>query len=187
MVAMRSRLLFPELVRIEKTTGLPSLSLSAPFSRRKPSLCSAFNAASAEYDSGFSLALNQNLLAGETGPTAGCACPRNTTRARSSRLIASEIARRKAAERNQFFLYGGNGDFATSLNHICSLSSDGPASCTTCGDVVASLSKYSLSRVLIRSISPRLKRSISTSRLAWMSSLIESRWGSLCPCASVFQ
>ena len=44
---------------------------------------------------GFSLALNQNLFAGETGPTAGCACPRNTTRARSSRLIAWEMARRK--------------------------------------------------------------------------------------------
>ena len=47
---------------------------------------------------------NQNLLAGETGPMADCACPRNTMRARSARLIASEMARRKFAERNQFFL-----------------------------------------------------------------------------------
>src|SRR5215831_7747912 len=114
---------------------------------------------------GLSLASNQNLLAGEMGPIAACACPRNTRRAISSRLIAWEIARRNADERNQAFLYGGSGDLATWLNHICSLSNEAPASCATCGEVNASLSKYSLSSELIRSSSPRLKRSISTSRL----------------------
>src|SRR6266536_3626494 len=104
MVAMRSRYLFPELVMMENTTGFPSLSFNAPFSSRKPSTWRAFNAASGEYAVGFSLALNQNWFAGDTGPTAACACPRNTTRARSWRLIAAEIARRKLAERNQIFL-----------------------------------------------------------------------------------
>ena len=161
---MRSRYLFPEFVMIENTTSFPPRSFNPPFSSRKPSACSAFSDASGLYTAGFNLLLNQNLLAEENGPTAGCACPRNTTLLRSSRLIACEMARRKAADRNQFFLYVGIGAFATSLNHICSLSSDAPASCTNCGDVTASLSKYSLSRELIRSTSPRLKRSISTSR-----------------------
>src|ERR1051326_9337090 len=113
---MRSRALLPELVMIENTPAFPSRSFSSPFSIRKPSACSAFSAASGEYAAGFNLALNQNLLAGEIGPAAGCACPRNTTRARSARLMASEIARRKEADRNQFFLYWGSGALATSLN-----------------------------------------------------------------------
>src|ERR1700722_6419007 len=101
---MRSRDLLPALVMIENTTALPSLSLSVPFSKRNPSDWSAFRATSGTYGCGFRLVLNQNLLAGENGPTAGWACPRKTTRLKSSRLIAPEIARRKLAERNQFFL-----------------------------------------------------------------------------------
>src|SRR5579863_1605226 len=164
MVAMRSRYLLPALVMIENTTALPEESFSTPFSKRNPSPCSDLSAFSGEYASGFKLELNQNLLAGEIGPVAGCACPRNTTRLRSSRLIAAEIARRKAVERNQFFLYCGSGERATWLNHICSLSREGPASCTSCGVAAASLSKYSLSRELMKSTSPRRKRSSSTSR-----------------------
>src|SRR5579863_143649 len=155
MVAMRSRYLLPALVIIENTTGLPEESLSTPFSRRNPWLCRSFIAFSGEYASGFKLALNQNLFAGEIGPAAGCACPRKTMRLRSWRLMAEEIARRKAVERNQFFLYCGSGERDTWLNHICSLSREGPASWTSCGVVAASLSKYSLSSELIRSISPR--------------------------------
>src|SRR5215469_6906917 len=161
---MRSRYLLPEFVMMEKTTSFPSMSLRVPFSRWKPSFCSTCSAASGEHVSGFSFELNQNLFAGETGPTAGCACPRKTTRAKSPRLIVCEIALRNAAERNHFFLYAGIGAFATWLNHICSLSREGPASCTRFDDVDASLSKYSLSSELIRLISLRLKRSISTSR-----------------------
>src|ERR1035438_6997619 len=56
-------------------------------------------------------------------------------RARSSRLMASERARRKLVERNQARLYSGMGAFATWLNHMKSESSEGPASCTSCGEV----------------------------------------------------
>src|SRR5215469_4971250 len=137
---MRSRYLLPEFVMMEKTTALPSLSFKTPFSRRKPSDWSDFRAESAEYGVGFSLSSNQNLLAGETGPSAGWAWPRNTIFAMSSRLMASDMARRKLGERNQFFLKGGSGDFATWLNHTNSLSREGPESWTTCGDVASSLS-----------------------------------------------
>src|SRR5215469_4886841 len=137
---MRSRYLLPEFVMIEKITSSPSLSFKTPFSKRKPSDWSDFKAASAEYGMGFSLSSNQNLLAGETGPSAGFACPRNTIFAMSSRLIASERARRKFAERNQFFLKEGSGDFATWLSHMNSLSSEGPESWTICADVASSLS-----------------------------------------------
>src|SRR5215813_14705364 len=129
---MRSRYLLPEFVMIEKTTSLPSLSFKTPFSKRKPSAWSDFRAASAEYGMDLSLLSNQNLLAGETGPSAGFAWPRNTIFAMSSRLIASEMARRKFAERNQAFLNEGSGDLATWLNHMNSLSSDGPESRATC-------------------------------------------------------
>ena len=57
--------------------------------------------------SGGKLELNQSLLAGETGPCAGRACEPNTTRARSSRWMASDTARRKACDRNQASLCGG--------------------------------------------------------------------------------
>ena len=73
MTAMRSLGLLPALVTMENSTALPPLSNNAPFCRWKPSACRRFQAASGRYGSALSLLLNQNLLAGETGPTAGWA------------------------------------------------------------------------------------------------------------------
>src|SRR5882672_2650461 len=140
MTAIRSRDLLPALVTMENSTALPSLSRKVSFCNVNPPACSRWSAAWVEYDSALRWLLNQNLFAGETGPTPGWACPLNTTRLRSARLIASETARRKLVERNQFRLYAGMGAFATWLNHMNSESSEAPASCTTDGELAASRS-----------------------------------------------
>ena len=62
IAAMRSRALLPALVMIENTTALPSLSFSVPFSRRKPSDCSAFNAASGRIGFGLQLGVEPELV-----------------------------------------------------------------------------------------------------------------------------
>src|SRR5208337_4717300 len=131
----------PALVTIENSTVLPCLSNSVRFCRWKPSACRRCSAASGRYGSALSLLLNQNLLAGETGPMAGWACPLKTTRLRSSRLMAWEIARLKLSERNQARLYSGIGALATSLNHMKSESSEAPASCARPGELEARRSK----------------------------------------------
>src|SRR5581483_8272626 len=104
----------------EKLTAFPARSFSVSAVLVNPSCFSKSSAAFVLYGIGFRFLSNQNLFAGLNSPTEGVACPRKATRARSARLIAVEIARRKLRERNHAFLKAGIGAFVTSLNQNCS-------------------------------------------------------------------
>src|SRR6476661_2259266 len=128
MVAICSRDLFPALVITVNSTRFPEESCKAPPSSRNPTCARRRSAPEASYAGTGSEELNQNWFAGETGPTAGWACPPKTMRHKSARLMAMEMALRNSVVRNQFFLYSDNGAEGTWLNHICSESRPGPAS-----------------------------------------------------------
>src|SRR6478609_515419 len=146
---MLSRARLPALVAMENSTALPALSRKVSPSSRKPSSCSLCNALDVSYGCGLRLLLNQNLLLGEMMPMAGTAWPRKTIRARSPRLMASEIARRKFVEVNQAFLYAARGEPGAWLNQSCSVSVEAPASRTNALSA-DSFSKMAGDTVLIR-------------------------------------
>src|SRR5207302_1746070 len=92
MATICSRDLFPELVMTVNSTRFPEESRSVLPSRRKPACASRRSAAADSYCGTGSEAVNEKWYAVETVPKAGRSRPPKTTRDRSARMIAVDVA-----------------------------------------------------------------------------------------------